>query len=112
MATEKAEERPDLASRLFDLRTVIAVLFVVYGVTLVLMGAFGSDAAQRAKAGGTNLNLWTGIAMVLVGAAFLLWVRLRPLQPLGSADAEGEPGPDAGPDGGPDGERPDGERPG
>jgi hypothetical protein len=72
------EEAPNAAATLFDLRTVIAVLFGGYGIVLTLMGVFGSDPAQLAKAGGININLWSGVVMLIVAALFLLWVRLRP----------------------------------
>jgi hypothetical protein len=73
-------EAPNAATTLFDLRTVIALLFAVYGVILTLMGLFGSSQAELDKAGGINLNLWTGIGMLIVAAIFLGWVwRSRPL---------------------------------
>jgi hypothetical protein len=72
------------ASQLFDLRTVIAVLFGVYGIVLTVMGLFGEDEAQLAKAGGIDINLWSGIGMILAAAFFLVWVRLRPLVPPGA----------------------------
>jgi hypothetical protein len=71
------------ASQLFDLRTVIAVLFGVYGVILTAMGLFFTDEAELAKAGGIDINLWSGIVMIVVAALFVLWVRLRPLVPPG-----------------------------
>jgi hypothetical protein len=71
------------ASQLFDLRTVIAVLFGVYGIVLTVMGLFTGEA-ELAKAGGININLWSGIGMILAAAFFLVWVRLRPLVPPGA----------------------------
>jgi hypothetical protein len=75
---------PSAASQLFDLRTVIAVLFGVYGVVLTVQGAFFEDEAQLDKAGGIEINLWSGLAMIVVAALFLLWVWLRPLIPPGT----------------------------
>jgi hypothetical protein len=72
------EAVPSAAAALFDLRTVIAVLFGVYGIVLTLLGLFSDDPAELAKAGGIDLNLWTGIGMLAISAAFLAWVRLRP----------------------------------
>ena len=69
------------ASQLFDLRTVIAVLFGVYGIILTVMGLFFTGDAELAKAGGIDINLWSGIVMLVVAALFLLWARLRPLVP-------------------------------
>ena len=71
------------ASQLFDLRTVIAVLFGVYGVILTVMGLFFEGEAELAKAGGIDINLWSGLGMIVAAALFVLWVRLRPLVPPG-----------------------------
>ncbi|MBW0104699.1 hypothetical protein I4I78_19960 [Pseudonocardia sp. KRD-291] len=69
------------ASALFDLRNVIALLFGVYGIVLTIMGIVsGNDPANMAKTGGSNLNLETGIAMLIIGALFVVWVRTRPLK--------------------------------
>ncbi len=81
--SEHKENHPSAASQLFDLRTVIAVLFGVYGIVLTVMGLF-TGAAELAKAGGININLWSGIGMILAAAFFLVWVRLRPLVPPGA----------------------------
>lgn len=67
------------ASRLFDLRTIIGGLFVLYGVVLAVVGLFDSQA-EIDKADGIRINLWIGLAMLILGALFLLWVRLRPLR--------------------------------
>jgi hypothetical protein len=66
------------ASSLFDLRTVIAGLFGVYGVILTLLGLFGGSPEELAKSGGVDLNLWTGIGMLIVSGIFVTWQRLRP----------------------------------
>jgi hypothetical protein len=71
------------ASQLFDLRTVIAVLFGVYGLILTVMGLFFTGDAELAKAGGIDINLWSGLGMIVAAALFVLWVRLRPLVPPG-----------------------------
>jgi hypothetical protein len=67
------------AARLFDLRMVIGGLLAVYGVVVTLMGLFASQATKT-KAAGININLWTGVAMLALGALFLVWVALRPLR--------------------------------
>jgi hypothetical protein len=77
------EAVPSAASQLFDLRTMIAVLFGVYGIVLTVMGAVSADEEELAKAGGIDINLWAGIGMLVAAALFLLWVRLRPLVPPG-----------------------------
>ncbi|WP_433441365.1 hypothetical protein [Nonomuraea sp. CA-141351] len=51
-----------------DIRMVIGGLFLLYGVILVVAGAFGSA-----------VNLWTGLVMAVFGGTFLAWARLRRL---------------------------------
>jgi hypothetical protein len=80
---------------LFDLRSVIALLFGVYGLVLTVLGLAATSPADLEKAGGVALNLWTGIAMLVLAAVFVLWVWLRPpVVPSASevADAESRPG--------------------
>jgi len=60
-----------------DIRFVIGALIGVYGVILVLMGIFGD--AETEKTGGVNANLWAGLVMLVVGVAFIVWVRVRPI---------------------------------
>ena len=62
----------------FDIRSVIALLFVIYGAVLTVVGVF-QPAAEVAKAAGVNINLWAGIGMLVFSALFALWVRLRPI---------------------------------
>jgi hypothetical protein len=73
-------EATDAASRLFDLRMIIAILFVIYGVVLVIMGFVDTSDEEIDKAGGINLNLWAGLFMLVVSGLFGLWVWLRPLK--------------------------------
>ena len=68
------------AAKLFDLRIMIGALFTLYGVVLIVAGIFAS-AAEKQKAAGVNINLWTGIGMLVLGLLFLLWWRLQPLRP-------------------------------
>jgi len=67
------------AAGAFDVRNVIAALIGFYGVVLVLMGIFGNSQAEKDKTGDVNANLWAGLAMLVFAAAFVLWVRLRPI---------------------------------
>ncbi|MCX6463144.1 MAG: hypothetical protein NTW05_06075 [Pseudonocardiales bacterium] len=82
-------DQPARAAALFDLRTVIAVLFGVYGVILTVLGIVGSSPEQLAKAGGIQLNLWTGIGMLVVAGLFVTWVVLRPAISAGAPADEG-----------------------
>jgi len=64
----------------FDIRLVIALLIGVYGVVLTVMGlAFTSDD-EIDRSAGVNINLWAGLGMIVVAAAFILWAVLRPLR--------------------------------
>jgi uncharacterized membrane protein len=63
----------------FDIRNIIGGLIGFYGVVLVIMGLVNDTAAERAKTGDVNANLWSGIVMVVVGLGFVLWSRLRPV---------------------------------
>ena len=76
------------AARLFDLRSLIGGLFVLYGIMLIVAGSFTSKA-NLAKADHININLWMGIGMLILGILFLLWWRLNPVKP---AEPD-EPGP-------------------
>ena len=87
---ERAEEesRAARAANLFDVRRFIGGLFLIYGVILFVLGIGASDAEVE-KAAGVNVNLWTGLAMLLVGALFIAWALWRPLgQELAEAESE------------------------
>ncbi|MGH1552260.1 hypothetical protein ACRAWF_09200 [Streptomyces sp. L7] len=85
------EGKSTTASRLFDLRLIIGGLFVVYGVIVTIAGINPSDSSLD-KSEGVNINLWTGIAMLLLGIFFLGWLKLRPTPPVEVAVAEEEEG--------------------
>jgi hypothetical protein len=69
------------AANLFDLRNVIAVLFLGYGLVLLVVGITDTTSADLAKTGGIYLNTWTGAAMLVTAVVFGVWARLRPLAP-------------------------------
>ena len=85
------EGKSTTASRLFDLRLIIGGLFVVYGVIVTIAGISPSQATLD-KAEGVNINLWTGIAMLLLGIFFLGWLKLRPVPPVKVEATEEEEG--------------------
>ena len=72
------EEVTSTAATLFDLRTVIALLFGVFGVLLVIIAITDTPQEQLDKSGGLHMNLWSGIVMLVVAAGFFAWLRLRP----------------------------------
>jgi hypothetical protein len=67
---------------------------VLYGVLLTVVGLFDSDE-EIAKADGIRINLWLGLAMLLLGALFLFWAFQRPLKierhPLNEDEPTGPP---------------------
>ena len=77
------------AVRLFDVRRIIGGLFVVYGAIVVIMG-LTDGKAEIAKAQGVNINLWTGLAMFILGVLFLLWMWWRPAKAPDRATVEAE----------------------
>ena len=81
------ESRAERAANLFDVRRFIGGLFMLYGLILFVLGLGASDADVQ-KAAGVNINLWTGLAMLVVGALFLFWAFTRP---VGREMAESEP---------------------
>jgi hypothetical protein len=90
MPDEPDAGRSARAANLFDVRRMIGGLLGIYGLILTVLGIGASDA-DLDKAAGVNLNLWTGLALLLVGGLFLLWAFMRPLsEELGTE----EPGED------------------
>lgn len=74
----------------FDVRTVIAALFAVYGVVLAAMGATAGQA-ELGKDMGVNINLWAGLGMLVFAVLFALWAWLRPIVvPAEPAENSGE----------------------
>jgi len=68
------------AANRFDIRRIIGGLFIVYALILVVVGVVGS-AADKNKAAGINVNLWTGLGMLVVGLLMVAWALLRPVVP-------------------------------
>jgi hypothetical protein len=86
MATN-AENPPEIdeatakkAANRFDLRRIIGGVFLIYGLILTVVGIIGSDEVKN-KAAGINVNLWTGLAMLAVGAMMVAWALMRPVEP-------------------------------
>ena len=73
-----ADDRRTLKlAKLFDLRTFIGALFVVFGVVVTIEGLL-ADQAEIDKAAGIRLSLWTGLVMLAVGIGFLAWMLAAP----------------------------------
>jgi hypothetical protein len=73
---------------LFDLRTIIGVLFAVYGVVCLVIGLVSFTDADSDRAAGVNVNLWAGIGMLVLAALFIGWCLWRPVVP--QAKPEGD----------------------
>ena len=64
-------------AKLFDLRTFIGTLFLIFGAVVTAEGLTASEASI-AKAAGINISLWTGPCMLVIGVIFILWMLARP----------------------------------
>src|ERR1700709_2689352 len=76
----------------YDVRTVIAGLIGLYGIVLTIMGLVANNADDKAKTGDWNANLWSGIVMIIIAAAFAIWLRVRPVvvDPVALEQEKGE----------------------
>ncbi|KEX88427.1 hypothetical protein CPTD_00165 [Corynebacterium pseudotuberculosis] len=64
----------------FDIRNVIGALIGLYGLVLVICSfALAGVNPDTGVAKSSQDNLWSGLAMLLVGVIFFLWTRLRPI---------------------------------
>ena len=63
---------------LFDIRNIIGLLLLVYGVILLLV-SFSTSEAEKARADGVNANLWVGLALTVVGLLMIGWAVTRPI---------------------------------
>jgi hypothetical protein len=68
-------------AKMFDLRTFIGVLFVIFGVLVIIPGII-ANPADIEKAAGINLALWVGGFMLLLGVIFLAWLLASPPPPI------------------------------
>jgi hypothetical protein len=85
-----SQSRPRTAGA-FDIRVIIAALFLIYGLVLTIMGASASSAVV-AKSAEININLFAGIGMLVFAGLFALWARLRPI--VVPAESTGEQAPE------------------
>jgi drug/metabolite transporter (DMT)-like permease len=91
-----SESRVAKAANLFDLRRIIGGVFVVLGILLAILGAFESQK-EIDRAAGVNINLWTGLAMLVFGILMITWALTRPLgDELVEGDSLSESAPPSG----------------
>jgi hypothetical protein len=86
MSTTSARQH---TAGLLDIRNIIGGLLLIYGVILFLLGLFADP--QEDKTGGVNANLWAGLALLIAGAVFVTWARLRPVVVTGGAEPDERP---------------------
>ena len=79
-ATKEEEIKAARAANRFDIRRLIGALFCLYALILIALGIFGSHAIKT-KADGINVNLWTGLAMLVFGVLMIFWALTRPVAP-------------------------------
>jgi hypothetical protein len=78
--TEEDELEATRAANRFDIRRLIGALFCLYALILIALGLFGSYTTKH-KAAGINIDLWTGLGMLVFGVLMLFWAFTRPVQP-------------------------------
>ncbi|MFZ0040972.1 MAG: hypothetical protein WAK93_06685 [Solirubrobacteraceae bacterium] len=79
-ATDEDEIAAARAANRFDIRRIIGGVFVIYSLILIALGIFGSHHVKT-KAAGINVDLWTGLGMLIFGALMIFWALYRPTQP-------------------------------
>jgi hypothetical protein len=79
-ATDEDEAEAARAANRFDIRRLIGAVFTVYGLILLALGLFGSHASKN-KADGINVNLWTGLGMLVFAGLMIFWALSRPTMP-------------------------------
>jgi hypothetical protein len=75
---DPSEDRELRAATLFDIRRIIGGLFLLYGITLTVLG-FGASDEDLRRAEGVNVNLLVGLIMIAMAALFIGWALWRPL---------------------------------
>jgi hypothetical protein len=74
-------------AKLFDLRSFIGALLLIFGVLVIIPGIVAGKATIN-KSAGINLSLWIGALMLVMGAFFVTWILLKPPPPVTMAEAE------------------------
>jgi hypothetical protein len=80
-ATDEEEIEAARAANKFDIRRLIGALFCLYALILIALGIFGSHTIKN-KADGVNVDLWTGLAMLVFGVLMIFWALSRPTVPV------------------------------
>ena len=78
--SDEDEARATKMANRFDIRRIIGGVFLLYSIILIVTGIVG-DHVVKNKASGVNVDLYTGLAMLVVGVLMVLWAVLRPVVP-------------------------------
>ena len=78
--SDEGEADAARAANKFDIRRLIGALFILYSLILIALGIFGSHTIKH-KAAGINIDLWTGLGMLVFGILMLFWAFSRPVRP-------------------------------
>jgi hypothetical protein len=89
-SAEVSEVEVAKAANRFDIRRLIGGLFILYSLILIVLGVAGSHHIKT-KAAGINVNLWTGLAMLVFGVLMVAWALWRPTVPKPERPEEGGP---------------------
>ena len=68
LLTQAEKDQAVKAARTNDLRRLIAILFVIYGVIVTIVGIVAPNM-NGADTNGIAINLWTGIIMLVIGSS-------------------------------------------
>jgi len=61
-----------------DVKLPIGLMFSILGLLLTIYGLFTlPDATMYSKSFGINVNLFSGIIMLVFGLGMLLWLKLK-----------------------------------
>ncbi len=62
-----------------DIKVPIGLMFTIMGLLLTIFGlATAGNAEMYERSLGININLWTGLAMLLIGIVMLATSKLKP----------------------------------
>jgi hypothetical protein len=74
---DEPKVEPGRAARWFDIRRFIGGVFALYGLVLTVLGIVGSHTVKH-KAAGINIDLWTGLGMLVFAGLMIFWALARP----------------------------------
>ncbi len=78
--SDEEEVEAARAANRFDIRRLIGGLFALYGLIVLIVGIAGSEHVKH-KAAGINVDLWSGLGMLVFAALMIFWALARPVAP-------------------------------